>query len=83
LQLAPGHQLEVTDGRLDDGRFQLGRLPGYLLEMARTCPQAIQLEVARVNPKAPQFHSLLCHATVNGSLLTPFANPEYQTYTEI
>jgi hypothetical protein len=83
LQLAPGHRLEVTDGRLDDGRFQLGRLPGYLLEMARTCPQAIQLEVARVNPKAPQFHSLLCHATVNGSLLTPFANPEYQTYTEI
>lgn len=83
LQLAPGHQLEVTDGRLDDGRFQLGRLPGYLLEMARTCPWAIQIEVARVNPKAPQFHSLLCHATVNGALLTPFANPEYQTYTEI
>ena len=77
----PGHQLEVTDDRLNDGRFQLGRLPGYLREMARACPAAIQIEVCRVNPKAPQFHSLLCHVTINGALLTPFAAPEYQTYT--
>ncbi len=83
LQLAPGDRLEITDNRLNDGRFQLGRLPGYLQDKARNCPAAIQIEVARVNPKAPQFHSLLCHATVNGALLTPFAAPEYQTYLEI
>jgi hypothetical protein len=83
LQLAPGHRLEVTDDRLGDEIFQLGRLPGYLLEIFRTCHPAVQIEVARTNPKAPQFHSLLCHATVNGALLTPFIAPEYQTYSEI
>jgi hypothetical protein len=83
LQLPPGHQLEVTADRLSDGRFQLGRLPGYLREMAPACPTAVQIEVARVNPNAPRFHSLLCHATVNGALLTPFTAPEYQTYTEV
>ena len=65
---------------MSDGRFQLGRLPGYPLEMVRTCRLAIQIEVAIVNPKAPQFHSLLCHATVNNAPLTPFNAPEYQTY---
>jgi hypothetical protein len=84
LQLTPGHQLDITnDTRLSDRQFQLGRLPGYLREMARACPPAIQIEVARINPKAPQFHSCLCHATVNGSLLTPFTASEYQTFTEI
>jgi hypothetical protein len=83
LQLAPGNRLEVTDNRLSYGGFPLGRLPGYLLDMVRTCQEAVKIEVAKVNPKAPQFHSLLCHATVNGALLTPFAAPEYQTFTEV
>lgn len=83
LQLPPGQILRVVNDRLGDGRFQLGKLPGYLLALVRSCRQAIQIEVARINPKAPQFHSLLCHATVNGRLLTPFTAPEYQTYDRI
>ena len=78
LQLTPGSYLNFTNGQLHSKQFNLGKLPGYLAQMVQDFPNAVQIEVAKVNPIAPQFHSLLCHVTVKGELLTPFTAPEYQ-----
>ena len=80
LQLIPGVKLRIANDRLKDGNVDLGRLPGYLREIARSCPEAIDIEVAQINRKAPQYIGLLCHATINGKLVTPFTETEYQTF---
>ena len=79
LQLQLQQRLQIDAGKLKDGEIQLGKLPGYLSVMAQTCPEAVSIEVAKVNHKSPDYYSLLCHATVNGQLLTPFAGEEYLT----
>ena len=79
LDLPVGSILEVVNDQLSNGRTLFGRLPGYLLTMIRTCRRAVQIEVAQVNPRAAQFQGILCHATVNGQLLTPFDGMEYET----
>jgi hypothetical protein len=80
LRLLPGDRLEIIDRVLVDKISKIGRLPGYLRDIAHSDPKAIQIEVAKINPKAPRFHGFLCHATVDSSLLTPFSASEYQTY---
>ena len=80
MQLIPGVKLRIANDRLKDGNVDLGRLPGYLREIARSCPEAIDIEVAQVNPEAPQYIGLLCHATINGKLVTPFTKIDYEIF---
>lgn len=77
MKYLPGHSFQIVDGMIEDGMIGLGELPGYLLEIARSYPEAIEIELAQVNLKAPQSHSLLCHATIRGKFLTPFQSEPY------
>lgn len=80
LEYKSGHPLQIDSNKVRDGETLIGKLPGHLAEIANSCPNAISINVAKVNPKSPHYYSLLVHARVDGRMYTPFTSVAYQTF---
>jgi hypothetical protein len=78
LEYESGCPLQIDGNAVKNGSIIFGKLPGYLAAIAKSRPDAISLDVAQINPRSPHYYSLLCHATVNGSMYTPFTSSEYK-----
>lgn len=77
-QLEIGAELGIKDGLIYHQNVVLGKVPGYIADLVKCHPQAVELTVAQINHHIYKFDKLLCHAQVDGQITTPFSDLNYQ-----
>jgi hypothetical protein len=82
-QLQLGTKLMINDGQIYHQNFLLGKSPGYIADMARYHPQAIELTVKQINHDIYKFGKLLCHAEINNQVNIPFSDSHYEPLVNI
>jgi hypothetical protein len=81
-RLQIGTKLKIEDNHIFDNKLLLGGLPGYIADIARNHPEAIDLMVERVNHDEYRFGKILCHAVVDSRIYVPFTDKNYQPLVE-
>jgi hypothetical protein len=80
--LTPGEKLNPI---LIDNQIKLqhlhtiiGSTPGYITELIKKYQDALALSIAKINSNVPKNYKLLCRASLDRSIGTPFKELEYQ-----
>jgi hypothetical protein len=81
-QLQIGVRLNVRNGLIYHQDFLLGTAPGYISDLFKHHPQAIELTVAKINHDVYKFGKLLCQAQINSKFAIPFSDAHYQPLVE-
>ncbi len=82
-QLQIGTKLMINDGLIYHQDFLLGKSPGYIADMAKYHPQAIELTVKQINHDIYKFGKLLCHAEIDNKVKIPFSDFHYEPLVNI
>jgi hypothetical protein len=82
-QLTIGTQLTIEDNLIYHNGELLGRTPGYISDLAKLQPQAVNLTVAKVVHHAFRFGKLLCHVEIDSKVIIPFLDSQYQPLVNI
>lgn len=81
LQL--GSRLIIKDSLIYHDHSLLGQAPGYIADLAKNHPQAIDLTVDKINHDVYRFGKLLCHARIDSRVTIPFSDAHYQPLIDI
>jgi hypothetical protein len=81
LQL--GSRLTIKNGLIYHESSLLGQAPGYIADLAKHHPQAIDLVVDKINHDIYKFGKLLCHVRVDSLVVIPFSDRDYQPLVDI
>ena len=73
-----GNTLTIQDGRVYHDRYLLGETPGYIKHLCDRHGKSLNLTIAKINHDVYQFGKILCHATIDSKIHTPFSDDDYQ-----
>jgi hypothetical protein len=81
-RLAIGTELECSGAYLSDLHgMKIGKLPGYIANLASSHPHDLRVEVAKINSGTDWWcFQLICHATIQTK---PFVSQDYQTLAQL
>lgn len=82
-QLEVGDRLRIEKGSIYHQDILLGRASGYINDLVKYHPQAVNLTIAKINHDLYRFGKILCHLQVNGKVYEPFSDPYYQPLVDI
>jgi hypothetical protein len=73
-----GDKLELKDGNLYHQGTPVGAASGYVIDLHRSHPEAIDINIDLVTADIYKFHKVLCHVKFDGNISTPFTTEYYQ-----
>jgi hypothetical protein len=82
-RLQVNDRLILKDRLIYHQDFLLGKAPGYIADLAKHHPQAIELTVAKINHDLFRFGKILCHASIDSKITIPFSDSHYQPLVDV
>jgi hypothetical protein len=77
-RLRVDEELRIENSSVYHQSFRLDKVPGYINDITKYHPHAIQVNVAKINEDRHGYKSLLCTVKVNGNAYIPFSDLHYQ-----
>jgi len=78
-----GDLLTIEDKIIYHDHRKVDTAPGYVADLAKHHPQAIDLTVVKVNDDISSYNKLLCCFAVDGRITVPFSDPQYQPLVDV
>jgi hypothetical protein len=82
-RLQVGEGLSIEKGSVYHQNFLLDKVPGYINDIVKYHPQAIQVTVAKINHHRSGRTSLLCTIEISNEVYVPFGGLNYQPLVNI
>jgi hypothetical protein len=77
-QLEIGAELFLKDNYIYHNNELLGSAPNYIIDLHKQNPEAIKINIAKINHDKYTFGKIVCHAKIEGKVIIPFNDYRYQ-----
>jgi hypothetical protein len=82
-KLQIGARLNIENSSVYHEDKRLDKAPGYINDLAKHCPQVLEVTVAKINHHKSGHSSLLCKVSIDRQIYIPFSDSLYQPLVNI